>query len=165
MNAGELVRQLLTTGTVSVVTARDGAPLEENTALDAVTIIQLDGDVVNYFRDGAELDRHFAALRRARALLRRLELCWGVTSRGVFWGALLAAQYPAHGWALRAVMSDASGALGEAVSQPEHWLRSAGGVLAWFALRALAPLAHRLIRRALSKRSVDVFSARFAHQR
>ena len=165
MTPGELVRQLLSTGTVSIVTARDGAPLGENTALDAVTIIQLDGDVVNYFREGAALDRHFAALRQVRALLRRFGLCWRVTSRGAFWSALLTAQYAAHGWALRAVTSDASRALADALSRPEHWLSSSGGVLAWFGLRALAPLAQRLIRRALSKSSADVFSARVAHQR
>jgi hypothetical protein len=121
--------------------------------------------VVNYFREGAALDRHFAALRQVRVVLRRFELCWRFTSRGAFWSALLTAQYAAHGWALRAVTSDTSGALAHALSRPEHWLRSSGGVLAWSALRALAPLSQRLIRRAISKSSADVFSARVAHQR
>ncbi|HET9932581.1 MAG TPA: hypothetical protein VFQ35_17885 [Polyangiaceae bacterium] len=165
MNARGLIQELLATGAVTVVTTRDGAPLGEKTALDAVTTIQLDGDVVTYIREDAPLDRHFAALRQVRGRLRRFALCWRFASRGAFWGALAAAQYPAQSWALEASLRGGAAALGAAMLQPEHWLRSAGGVFAWFGLRAVEALGKRAIRRALSGRSAPVFSGRVAHVR
>lgn len=163
MKTTEIAKQLVATGAVTVVTTRGGAPLGEAAPLDAVTMIQLDGDVVNYFREGASLDRHFTALRQVRMVLRRLELCYRTTSRLAFWAALLGAQYGAHAWAIDALGS--GGAFGEELLRPEHWLRSAGGALSWFALRALQRLVRRGVRRALSTDATNVFSARLGHAR
>lgn len=165
MNAWELAKQLAATGAVTVVTTQGEAPLAERAPLDAITVIQLDGDVVSYFREGASLERHFAALRQMRGTLRRLELCYRTTSRGAFWAALLGAQYAAHAWVVEALGAGGLAAFGDELARPEHYLRSAGGAVSWVVLRGIERLLRRAVRRALSNGSPAVFSARVAHAR
>jgi len=163
--ASSLLQELLLTGALSVVTTHDGGEPREGALLDAVTVIQLDGDVINYVREGAPLERHFAALRSVRAVLRLSRACWLGAERGVFWTLALGGQYYAHGWLLRA-LSDGSPSWGALLGEARHVVYSLAGVALPFALHGAKLLVRRFLLSRLRHRAEanpsDVLSGRNA---
>lgn len=159
-HAVALLKELLLTGAVTVVTTQRGVALVEGAPLDAVSVIQLDGDVVNYLREGAELGRHFAALRRTKATLSLLRRCFTTAERGVFWGAALAAQGVASGWAVDIVLQHGVSALFGALGEPAHLVSTMFGLLVPAGLYAARQVVREALLRALSGGAVEVFSAR-----
>jgi hypothetical protein len=161
--AGDLLKELLLTGALTVVTTRDGSAPREGAPLDAVTVIQLDGDVINYLREGAPLERHFAALRRVRGVLRLTHACFRGVERGVFWTLVLGGQYYAHGWLLGALAAG-SPSVGALLGEARHVLSSLAGIALPFALHRVKLILRSLLLRHLQRSAAespsDVLSGR-----
>ncbi|MFZ5891741.1 MAG: hypothetical protein ACOY0T_11860 [Myxococcota bacterium] len=152
-----LAKELLFTRAVTITTTRDGGVASVGSELDAVTVIQLDGEVINYFRAGASLDRHFAELRRVRALLKYGAACWRGSERGVFWTGTLGAQYFAHSWLWEALLNGGFAALS---AQSGALLRSALGLATPFALYGIREFGRRALLRAAENAFPEVLSGR-----
>jgi hypothetical protein len=155
-----LVRELLLTGAVTVATTRGNRPLTEGTPLDAITVVQFDGDVLNVLRAGAELDRHWARVRQARARLTLLHACWLSIERGAFVILSLAAQLVLQRWAADVILRRGFGALWKAMAEPAHVSSFVLGLLVPIGLYASKWVVREALRRALLREPLDVFSAR-----
>jgi hypothetical protein len=155
-----LLRELLLTGAVTVATTRDDQPLAEGTPLDAMTVVQLDGDVLNVLRDGAELEGHWARVRQARARLTLLHACWLSVERGAFVILSLGAQLVLQRWAADVILQQGFGALWKALAEPAHVFSSVLGLLVPIGLYASKWVVREALRRALLRQPLDVFSAR-----
>lgn len=159
-NAVALVRELLQNRAVTIATTQASQPFMEGVPLDAITVIQLDGDVLNVFRDGADLSRHFAAVRHARARLTLLHACWLTAERGVFFSISAGAQLLAQRWAYDVVMQEGFGALFNALSVPANVFSSMFGLLVPVGLYASKWVVREALRRALVAAPVEAFGAR-----
>jgi hypothetical protein len=89
----ELLHALIHEGGVTIVTTPGDAPVVEGGAIDAVTVIQLDGDVVTRIADPSRARAHLARLEAALAPLAVLRR-WARAVRRLRLPVALAAQVP-----------------------------------------------------------------------
>jgi hypothetical protein len=86
----QLLRELITHHTITVVTTPGDVPPVERGPLDAVTVIQLDGGVITRIAAVSRAEAHFTKVRAALASLARLQrmaklLRWPLTVGGQLW--------------------------------------------------------------------------------